>query len=394
MKKNLKNKMLSLVVLTSTLSYANGFVAVIQSDAEKDFDTNELITSPSLDPMAIKTLSCTWGECVGAYNNDQAFYINGKGSTPIISNEVRFTETTKVFASSNYLFIEDDDIFYARGYNGYGSLGINISSTIKNVENLTQIVGLSGIIKEILPGRATIARTSNGLYFAGDNHLNGVSIDPSRTKGAEFITFQHFINSLNVTNVSMTQNSLAYVDEGKLFVIGENKDGMYGLGISRANERLSTYEEVLGLTNVQDVFINESDGGRMFIIKDGTIWAAGDTTYKMGLDIPEASVEIFRDTGFTATELNMYANRNSTYLIKNNKLYFSGSDDLSGGFSKEFALVQATKDMNVKEFIGDENDIYVLRSDGKTISVNHSGGSEEGESTESFLVTDSPFFTN
>lgn len=393
MKKNIKKTLSISLLMLSSASYASGFVAIVQN--KQPITINKLTEEPSVEPLAVNILNCTWGECIGAYNNNQAFYINGKGpGSAILTEETGFDKTTKVFASSNYLFIENNSFVYGKGYNGYGSLGVNINSSTTNVTNFTKLVGLSGEVKDILPGRVTIARTTNGLYFAGDNQLNGgLPLDPTRTTGAEYITFQKFIDSSTITGATTLQDAFAYTDNGKLYVIGENNEGMFGLGDSEIDVVYKTYQEVSELTGVTDVFIakNDSSRARMFIVKDGNIWAAGSDTNIIGLDIVETDITEFRDTGFKVNKLNMFGARNTTYLIKEGKLYFSGSDDFSGGAtSKEFSIVESTKEMNFKYFIGDENEVYVLREDGKTISVDH--GASEG--SESYLINDFPFFVN
>lgn len=361
--------LLSMFITTTTISSANSFVAVIQDDSITKIEINELGALP--DPLTIKTLSCTWGECLGTTQSNQSFYIKD-GSAPVALSEV--TTATDFFVSSKYLFLGNNGDFYARGKNDTGSLGLNIPlNDPVEVENLTQIVGLSGTIKKILPGSVTIAQTSTGLYFSGVNELvSGTPIAPSKSIGQNYNTFNQFLSSTTINDISISGSSFAFVNNGEVFVLGENNKELFGVGVDDHSNFFSTYKKVPDLTGVSKVFIGQSTStrGSMFVIKNGTIWASGDQTDKLGLNNGNNPVNTFTNTGFPATELNMLSRDDSTYLIKDNKLYYSGKDEFSdtGETSTSFTIVDSTKDMNVKNFITNgEYTIQVLREDGKIL---------------------------
>lgn len=365
----MKNNVLigGLLLSLSSAVFAGNMVAVIQNnDQIKYIETKDLSEA---DPNAIKTVKCTWGECIGAYNSGQAFYINGKSGTPVTEN-ISLTNATDAYASGNYLFIKDSGKLYARGVNERGTLGIGSSDT-GEITVETEAVGLSGEIKKVIPEMPSLVLTSTGMYFAGRNYIDtSIPVNSSLTYGNNYNTFNNVILSSVITDISMKGNAIAYTLNGELYFLGFNKDGSFGMGSSAVDTSYSTYTKVPSLTGVTEVFIGKNDGnrGRVYILKDGNIWSAGDMDYYLGLGDNYTQITEFQDTGFSVSELKMFSNDNYTLLIKDEQLYYIGSNPFgSSKYDGKINLLEETKDIKVKDFITKEFPLQILTKDGKVL---------------------------
>lgn len=346
--------------------------------------------STPISPTAIKTISCTWGECVGAYYSGQAFYVDGKSGSVSISDSTTLNNTEKSFAAINQLFVLDSGKLYGRGSNYYGSIGVNSSD--RDINTLTEVVGLNGLVVDFMAGRNSIALTTDGLYYAGDNFLSsGVYFDDSSKTLKNQLSFKKFVDSSSITKMALNENSFAYIESGKLFVKGGNKSGMFGIGSGSVGSNIDTAQEVSGITGVIDVEIALDFGseGRMFLLKDGTLWAAGDDAERMGLGKYESNVTTFEDTGFAISELNVIADSSTTLLIKDNVLYYAGSNPFGDNFSDRFIVLEETKDIPVKEFVNDANSgsLQVLTKDGRIIKSAYTADFED-----TFEIVEQPSF--
>lgn len=368
----MKRKILigGLLFSLSSLAYAGNMVAVIKNTEKITFiKTEDLLPE---DPNAISTVKCTWGECIGAYNSGQAFYINGKSGTATTEN-ISLTNATEAYASGNYLFIKDSGKLYARGINERGTLGIGSSDT-GEVTVETETVGLSGEIKKVIPEIPSLVLTSTGMYFAGRNYIDtSIPVNSSLTYGDNYNEFKNIVLSSAITDISMEGNAVAYALNGELYFLGLNKDGSFGMGSSAVDTSYSTYTKVPSLTGVTEVFIGKNDGnrGRVYILKDGNIWSAGDMDYYLGLGSTYSAITEFQDTGFSASELKMFSDDNYTLLIKDNQLYYTGSNPFGESTrTGKFVLLEDTKDIKVKDFITKEFPLQILTVDGKVLKEN------------------------
>lgn len=373
----MKKTFLVLALMSATLSYAGNYLAFIYN--KKPINYNVEVLSPeggiegggeeggegSITPNTIASIKCTWGECIGSYTSGQGFYIDGMSDPSNQIPEIGFDNVTRSFAKSNYLFLENNGELYGKGANSDGTIGVN--STEMEITSLTKAVGLSGSIIDVVPDRATIVHTTNGLYFSGYNWVfNDTPISQSKPLRSREIQFSPFVSSSTITDVAFeyNENVLMYADNGKLFVLGSNLNGRFGFGDGQIGTDFTDYTEVPSLTNVKEAFIS-TDRAYTAILKDGTIWVAGNNP--PGLSTMEENLATYTDTGFAASELNMFDYNSTTYLIANNKLYYSGFNPVGRTFSQEFALFPEASAYNIKELVK-KNELTLLTTDGKLLA--------------------------
>lgn len=374
----MKKTFLMLTLMSATLSYAGNYLAFIYD--KKPINYNVGVLSPeggiegggeeggegSITPNTIASIKCTWGECIGSYTSGQGFYIDGMSDPSNQIPEIGFNNVTRSFAKSNYLFLENNGELYGKGANSDGTIGVN--STEMEITSLTKAVGLSGSIINVVPDRATIVHTTNGLYFSGYNWVfNDTPISQSKPLRSREIQFSPFVSSSTITDVAFEydENVLMYADNGKLFVLGSNLNGRFGFGDAQIGADFTDYTEVPSLTNVKEAFIS-TDRAYTAILKDGTIWVAGK--YPPGLNTIEENVSTYTNTGFAVSELNMFDNSSTTYVIKNNKLYYSGSNPVGRAFSPEFTLLPETSSYNIKQLVK-KSELTFLTTDGKLLAL-------------------------
>lgn len=372
----IKKKILIASALLTTISYAAGgrYFAVIKNEAPNKYEMKVLTPSEEsvYSPETIKKLSCTWGNCVGIYYSGQSFFIDGMSDPSNFVEMSGFTNGTRTFAFKNQMFVEDSGKIYGIGANDNGELGVN--DTTRDLTTLKETVGLSGTVLDIQPGRSTVVRTTDGLYFAGLNSItSGVKLDQTKEELSNNLIFNKFVSSSNIDGVSIKYKGLAYVDGGKLFVAGANLNGRFGLGNAAINKVYTNYQEVQGLTGVTDVFIGGNNSlGKMFILKDGYLWVSGAYPTTMGIDMPIGEIAEFQNTGLQLSELKIYSDDATTYIIKDKKVYYSGSHPLSGEeggvFSSTFKILDELKDYDFKDFISQVDILQILTIDGKIMT--------------------------
>lgn len=395
----MKRKLLSTIIAVSAASHAvanvasGSIVAVISNKSP-----NNYIVSPNSgggsvtpsDPKAIKVLECHWGACVGAYYSGQAFEVNGSTFTDITG----FTNTDNVFISpENQLFIEDSGIWYGRGDNEKGMLGIN-DTDFGSKSNYTALSGLSGTVKKVISEDGkTFVLTSTGIYFAGSNELdNSVKIVPTEALNASLSRFYPVVSSSSIQDISLKGESFSYVDGGKLYVLGHNNETLFGTGSVNDGQVYSSFFEVPSLTNVSEVFIGGYDSlASSFILKEGKIWVSGNSKFLLGVNLPTKMGE-FEDTGFAVSELNLHLDE-QLLVIKNNQLYasFSNPFKLPGPGNDMYTgitLIEETKDISVKSFIKPTGDYktQILTTDGKILKINHA-------EPDGYEIVDAPDFS-
>lgn len=189
----------------------------------------------------------------------------------------------------NTFALAQNGTVWARGYNSEGSLGVEDTST-HNSDWL--MVSLEEQVKDIFAQLSTtLFLTENGnLYVAGEfngesyagPHLILRSVDRIQGRyaiqGTEYVDTNY--SSLPVkTLVNASETDLGniqyYLEDGKVYVKGNNYDGALGLG---DNTSRSDYQQVTALAGerVSDVWsLGNYDITTFFITEDGKLYAAG-----------------------------------------------------------------------------------------------------------------------
>lgn len=385
----MKKKLLSIIIMSSvTISYANSYFAFIYNKPTTKYETTEPMVGGELPPLPdgeegegivtnpIKSLKCIWNACIGSYETGQMFYIDGRNAPTVFQEISGFNNTTRAFGDGGTLFAENNGTLYGMLDNSHGQLGVNDLAT--EISSLKEVVGLKGSLIYVKEGLyTTVVQTTQGLYFAGNNDIEsgiGSLFDKSMDKDGKTYTFKEAVLSTTIDDFDFKNAGFVYSDSGKLFVLGINVSGRFGLGDS-APSIITDYTEVPGLSNVKDVYIGGMGrNGQVAILKDGTIWVSGSKLDKIGLSTGLTSSTTFVDTGFAVNELNMFSRSSTTYLIKNNKLYYSGTDPVSNTTSSDFKLLQSASYFDVKSFINSSGELAMLTTDGRILSLLFDGG--------------------
>jgi alpha-tubulin suppressor-like RCC1 family protein len=185
---------------------------------------------------------------------------------------------------SHTVAIKTDGTLWTWGYNYNGQLGIN-ATTQRNTP-VTTFLGGSDWKQVAAGGNHTLAiKTDGTLWTWGYNVVGQLGIN---TSGTDILTpVTTFVGGSNWKQVAGGSNhTLAIKTDGTLWTWGDNSSGE--LGINNTSNRSIPVTTFVGGSNWKQV-----DGGNnhtVAIKTDGTLWIWGDNSYgQLGINLSAAS---------------------------------------------------------------------------------------------------------
>lgn len=390
----MKKSFIWLTIISSSISFSeSNYVAFIKKDVvSSPYNIGSLGEgSENIVENGFKELKCIWANCIGIKESNEVIQLKFSSNTVTTTSLKEIEYVNTIFNNENSLYIKDNKTVYGLGRNINGSLGVN--STEFQISNPVETSGLPIDVKKILVGNngyTRIALTNNGLYYSGENSIDGyLALDENETVDYKSSKFVNFINDSNIVDFALSDEALAYVKNEKLYVKGYNFKGSFGTGDEDVNyggnsEYFGYYEsfvevpDLSGVTNVS--FVSHDNELSMLIIKDGTIWTAGSLGHLLGIESTDYRKDIFFDTGFRTDNLDVVINDNgTTILIKDKKAYYLGIIMTSNSpyyeTSKTFKLINDLKDYDIKYLI-EKEPIYFLTTDGRVLKESPSFNSD------------------
>lgn len=382
----MKKSFIWLTIISSSISFsANNYIAFIKkTDSSSPYNIGSLTEeSENIVENGFKELKCIWANCIGLKESNEVVQLKYSNNTVTTTTLEQIENLNTMFKTEDGVYIKDNNKIYGLGRNLNGSLGVN--STESRIYDPVETFGLPFDVKKILMGndrRTRIALTNNGLYYSGNNSIDGyLALDENESVDYESSEFVNFLTDSNIVDFAFSDDALAYVKNGKLYVKGYNVQGSFGTGDEDVNyggdsEYFGYYEsfvEVPNLSGVSSVsFISHNSDVSMLIIKDGTIWTAGSLGHVLGVENTDYRKDVFFDTGFHANKLQIDTrDGQTTILIKDKKAYYSGMIMTSNPpyyeESKAFKLIDDLKDYNIKYVIEKESIIHFLTTDGRIL---------------------------
>ncbi len=288
----------------------------------------------------------TWGR--NNYGQTGLGYIsslsdNTQGEHPINPTKIFLPTTNKIVALSfnqNFsIALDEYGNLWSWGYNANGELGRGPSTDICNsssdindcILNIGQIEGLSNIVNISAGYSHSLALKNDGTVYAFGSNSNG-ELGNGTTDITTNISQVIFEEDTDIIQVSAGSDfSCALDSNGKVWAWGKNNNGQLGQGLSsKDNQLLPT--KIAFPNGVKIISIATGKAHALALDENGTVYGWGlNASSQVGYngyqyeDTEQAwenyvlSPKVIIETSEDNKVQNIYANGNSSYILKADK---------------------------------------------------------------------------